>query len=110
MKNEFDSSIIATLVAGTDRCGVYLGSGDLLKIAQEIGFDVDLKAPEFMLKDIIKYTDENSKTKELCIELCELFSARIADYEALKNEFKNSYMPFLETAKKSLAILQKGVL
>ncbi len=109
MKNEFDSSIIAALLAGTDRCGVYVGSGDLLKIAHSIGFDADLKAPEFMLKDIIKYADENNKVKELCSELCEIFSARIADYEMLKNEFENAYMPFLETAKKSLAILQKGL-
>ncbi|MEY4503723.1 MAG: hypothetical protein RL154_11 [Pseudomonadota bacterium] len=107
MNTDNTISIISTLISGIDRCGVYIGTNDWLKIAAELNCEVTLKAPELMMKDIISFAQENMKARALNSLIIELFENRISEYEELEKEFASATFSYTLNAKSSLQLLQK---
>jgi hypothetical protein len=100
-------SILHALLAGVDRCGVYICDAEWQAMASNLGFDINLKAPEAMMKDVIEFAEQNGKNDILKTMLLELFSARVKEYEDIKTEFGDEGLSFLRAAKLSLTSLQR---
>ena len=105
-----NEGLIYHILAGTDRCGVYIGEAEWQAIADKIGLEISVKAPEQMMKEVIEFAIENSNSALLNLMLVKVFESRIAEYEKLKSVYPNIPAPYLASAKLTLIALQKVTL
>lgn len=110
MQEHISDSVFYALLAGVDRCGVYISELEWQNIADILGYEIYPKAPESMMREIIEYAESNQKNDELKTLLYKLFERRVDEYENIKLYFPAAPSSYLSAAKLSLSVLKTNAI
>jgi hypothetical protein len=81
--------------------GLYLSSGDFIRIARQNGLTLNMHTREMLIKDLLNETDKSGNLEGVVIALNQLIDERITAYHRLSLEYPATRVPLAKLAQKA---------
>lgn len=94
--------------------GVYITSGDMLKVASKVGYEMPYKSREFTLKTLFVDSEKDGKFEDVCGHFMTLINSRIDAYKKLTinypkiNEVSSLWIQKANTVQRLLMQQKRG--
>lgn len=77
-------------IMGISSSGVYMTNGDFVTLGKKLGYEMDHKSREFLVKTLFTDCENDGKVEELFREIISIISARLVEYKRLGDNYPNA--------------------
>jgi hypothetical protein len=81
--------------------GLYISSGDLIILGQEIGLDMQMNSRELLIKELLNKSHDAGNLQQVIAGLSRIIDGRISEYHRLSLEYPEAHSQMAKLAQKA---------